>query len=95
MYYCSTITGHIFHTSQIGIINDVYGEGVFEAGVENGTFQEIAPPSVIDCIDWSTEATAIIRYREIHEDATISKARKAVARIRRDMEYNRAKVAEE
>lgn len=84
MYYISNCTNKIFTENQIKAVNDIYGEGEFDKGINVGIFIPIENPSVIDFIKCGNMAGATYRYRELH-DCTLKEAYSAVYVMKRDI----------
>lgn len=83
-YYRSNPTGKILSENSLKVLNDVFGNDVVPSMVEDGLLVSIETPSVVDCIRSGNMATAIARYREIH-DCGMEEAKKAVYSIRADI----------
>lgn len=84
MYYRSTVTGHIIRDTSIDVLNQIYGENGVDSAIESGIIVPIESPSVIDCIRYGTEISAVLRYYEIHK-CGVHEAREGVKRIKEDM----------
>lgn len=82
-YYKSLFTKKIVTERYLSYMDDVFGPNWNRWGV----FVEIEPPSVIECIRHGNDLTAILRYREIHSNATLTEARKMVAAMKKDVRY--------
>ena len=84
MYYRSTATGKIMSEGSLRILNDIFGGETVTSMISDGLLVSIENPSVIDCICSGNMASAIIRYREIHE-CGLAEAKKAVYAMRADV----------
>lgn len=84
MYYRSTATSKILSEGSVRILNDVFGADTVASMVTDGLLVGIENPSVIDCICSGNMASAITRYREIHE-CSLADAKKAVYAMRGDV----------
>lgn len=84
MYYRSTATGKILSEGSVRILNDVFGDEAVANMMNDGLLESIENPSVVDCIRSGNMASAITRYREIHE-CGLAEAKKAVYAMRSDV----------
>lgn len=84
MYYRSTATGKILSEGSARILNDIFGGDTVASMVSDGLLVSIENPSVVDCICSGNMASAITRYREIH-DCGLAEAKKAVYSMRADV----------
>ena len=84
MYYRSTATGKIMSEGSVRILNDIFGGETVDSMISDGLLVGIENPSVVDCICSGNMASAITRYREIH-DCSLADAKKAVYAMRSDV----------
>lgn len=90
-YYKSTFTDRILTQNELNILDTVYGTGAKQRAIESGAVGKIDPPSVVDCIKYaSSEAVAVLRYREIN-NCKLADATKAVREIKARMKRNKKK----
>lgn len=82
-YYKSLFTKKIVTERYFPYVDDIFGPD----WSKTRALIEIEPPSVIECIRHGNDLTAILRYREIHSNATLTEARKMVAAIKKDIRY--------
>lgn len=66
-YYKSTITGRIVLRQDLDILDEIYGENKARTEVGVGPhFEEIDPPSVVDCVLHARNFVAVYRYKELN-----------------------------
>ena len=85
MWYRSTRTGKVIHSSVIRTIDNIWGDGMFECLLNDGLFVKEENPSVIDVLyGTSSRKYAAIRYQEVH-GGTLDEAFEGVDILKRDM----------
>lgn len=84
-YYRSKITNLIVSGNYAKALNYVYGKNTIEKLVEEHTLEEIKEPSVIDCVRYGSGSVAVVRYRELHPEASWDEASAEIRKIRKDI----------
>lgn len=85
MWYKSTVTEKVVHSSAAKLIDNVYGKEAFRNDVDSGIIIPIEAPSVVDVLrDTGSVHLAAVRYREIHH-CSVREAKAEVKRLKADI----------
>lgn len=87
-YYRSKITGMIITEKTIRNLYDIYGKApgnVVDVHIMNEVLEVVNDPSLEDCIRYGNDGVAIIRFRELNENATFEEAKSAVKGLRQEL----------
>lgn len=91
-YYRSTITGKIVSEKALRNLYDIYGKdkGNFvDMVVTKEILEPVENPSLEECLRHGNDGIAILRYRELNENASFEEAKEFVQKIRKEMKQNR------
>lgn len=87
-YYRSKITGKIISEKALRNLYDIYGRNsgnVVDSYILKDVLESVEDPSLEECIRHGNDGVAIIRFREMNEEATFADAKKAVQDLRREL----------
>lgn len=87
-YYRSKVTGKIITEKALRNLYDIYGQAegnVVDHYILKEVIEKIDPPTLEDCIRHGNDGVAIIRFREMNEDASFEEARKAIRDLRHEL----------
>lgn len=87
-YYRSKVTGKIITEKALRNLYDIYGQAegnIVDHYILKEVIEKIDPPTLEDCIRHGNDGVAIIRFREMNEEASFADAKNAVQDLRREL----------
>lgn len=93
-YYRSTITNKIITEKVLRGLYDIYGK---ESGnhvdlvILKEHLEPVESPSLEDCIQHGNDGVAIIRFRELNQEASFEEAKEAIRSLRKELKRTHKK----
>lgn len=87
-YYKSKFTNKIIAANYARCLNYVYGRDTIDRMLARGDLEVVINPSVEELVQHGGGSVAVIRYRELHPDASWDEAATAVRDIKKITPYD-------